>query len=150
MALSDLAVRQAKATGKDYTLADMDGLCLAVTAAGNKVWHFRYYWLGKQKRMSLGSYPEVALRDARALRDEARSLVAKNVNPHSDRKRKRRATVLAGEHTFMAVYEQWLTHRKLSLEEGRQTSLSQIGRVFKKVPRTSPPDHLPDHPPAPA
>ncbi|MCU7376633.1 tyrosine-type recombinase/integrase [Paucibacter sp. O1-1] len=132
MALSDLAVRQAKATGKAYTLADMDGLCLAVTAAGNKVWHFRYYWLGKQKRMSLGSYPEVPLRDARALRDEARTLVAKNVNPHSDRKRKRHATVLAGEHTFMAVYEQWLTHRRLSLEEGRQTSLSQIGRVFKK------------------
>ena len=132
MALSDLAVRQAKATGKDYTLADMDGLCLAVTAAGNKVWHFRYYWLGKQKRMSLGSYPEVALRDARALRDEARALVAKNVNPHSDRKRKRRATILAGDHTFTAVYEQWLTHRKLSLEEGRQTSLAQIGRVFRK------------------
>lgn len=132
MALSDLAVRQAKATGKAYTLADMDGLCLAVTAAGNKVWHFRYYWLGKQKRMSLGSYPEVPLRDARALRDEARTLVAKNVNPHSDRKRKRHATVLAGEHTFMAVYEQWLTHRRLSLEEGRQTSMSQIGRVFKK------------------
>ena len=66
------------------------------------------------------------------LRDEARSLLAKGINPHSERKRKRHAIVLAGEHTFMAVYEQWLAHRRLSLEEGRQTSLEQIGRVFKK------------------
>ena len=42
MALSDLAVRQAKATGKDYTLPDTDGLSLAVTATGGKSWHFRY------------------------------------------------------------------------------------------------------------
>jgi integrase len=52
--------------------------------------------------------------------------------PTRERKRKRHAIVLAGEHTFKAVYEQWLDHRKLSLEEGRQTSLEQIGRVFKK------------------
>ncbi|MFO6064278.1 Arm DNA-binding domain-containing protein, partial [Pseudomonas aeruginosa] len=55
MALSDLAVRQAKATGKAYTLPDLDGLSLAVTAAGGRTWHFRYYWAGKQKGMSLGT-----------------------------------------------------------------------------------------------
>jgi len=32
----------------------------------------------------------------------------------------------------MAVYEQWLAHRRLSLEEGRRPALEQIGRVFKK------------------
>ncbi|MGH8636037.1 MAG: Arm DNA-binding domain-containing protein, partial [Burkholderiales bacterium] len=42
MALSDFAVRQARATGKAYTLADTDGLSLAVTAAGGRTWHFRY------------------------------------------------------------------------------------------------------------
>ena len=46
MALSDLDVRQAKATGKAYTLPDLDGLSLAVTAAGGRTWHFRYYWAG--------------------------------------------------------------------------------------------------------
>lgn len=130
--LSDLAVRQAKATGKPYTLADTDGLSLFVSATGAKAWHFRFSWGGKRDRMSFGTYPALSLKDARALRDEARSLLAKGVNPHSERKRKRHAIVLAGEHTFMAVYEQWLAHRRLSLEEGRQTSLEQIGRVFKK------------------
>ncbi|MGP3790480.1 tyrosine-type recombinase/integrase [Pseudomonas sp. B392_1p] len=130
--LSDLIVRQAKATGKPYTIADSDGLSLFVSATGSKAWHFRFSWGGKRDRMSFGSYPALSLKDARALRDEAHSLIAKGLNPHSERKRKRHAIVLAGEHTFNAVYEQWLAHRRLSLEAGRQTSLEQIGRVFKK------------------
>lgn len=71
MARSDAKVRQAKATGKDLALGDSHGLSLGVSATGSKSWHFRYPWAGKQKRMSLGTYPEVGLRMARALRDEA-------------------------------------------------------------------------------
>jgi hypothetical protein len=81
MALSDMAARRAKATGKAYSLYDTLGLSLAVTANGGKSWHFRYYWLKERKRMSLGTYPEVSLLEARALRDEARALVTKGINP---------------------------------------------------------------------
>ena len=132
MALSDLAVRQAKATGKAYTLPDLDGLSLAVTAAGGRTWHFRYYWAGKQKRISLGTYPEVTLREARSLRDEARALLAKGTNPRVHRKQKRTAVRLADENTFEAVYRKWLKHRGLSLKEGRQTTLSILPRIFDK------------------
>ena len=132
MALSDLAVRQAKATGKAYTLPDTDGLSLAVTATGGKSWHFRYYWLKEPKRMSLGTYPEVSLREARALRDEARALVAKDINPRIHRKQKRAAVKLAGENTFEAIYDKWLAHRELGLKKGRQTTLSILPRVFAK------------------
>jgi hypothetical protein len=34
----------------NYTLGDIDGLSLNVSAHGGKSWHFRYYWLGRQKR----------------------------------------------------------------------------------------------------
>lgn len=132
MALSDLEVRRAKATGKAYTLRDMDGLFLAVTATGGKSWHFRYYLLKEPKRMSLGTYPEVSLREARALRDEARALVAKDINPRIHRKQKRAAVTLAGENTFEAIYKKWLAHRELSLKKGRQTTLSILLRVFAK------------------
>jgi len=132
MALTNVAVRQARATGKDYTLADFDGLSLAVSATGGKSWHFRYYWATKQKRMSLGTYPEVSLREARALRDEARALAAKCINPKIDRKQKRRAVRFSTENSFKTVYLQWLGHRKLELKEGRQSTLSQIQRIFDK------------------
>jgi hypothetical protein len=81
MALSDMSVRQAKATGTAYTLGDIDGLSLNVSAHDGKSWHFRYYWAGKQKRISLGTYPEVSLRQARQARDEARTRLAEGTNP---------------------------------------------------------------------
>ncbi|WP_085706849.1 integrase arm-type DNA-binding domain-containing protein [Pseudomonas sp. B35(2017)] len=130
--LTDLKIRQAKSTDKNYTLSDCDGLYLFVSTSGSKLWHFRYTWLGKRNRFSLGSYPELSLKDARELRDQARALVAKNINPHIERKQKLDAIKIEGENTFVKVYEKWLDHRRLTLEEGRQTSLSIIPRMFQK------------------
>lgn len=131
--LTDLKARQAKATGKSYAIADFDGLYLNVSATGFKAWHFRFSWGGKRELMSFGGYPAISLKEARELRDEARALLAKGVNPHSDRKRRRHKIMLAGDHTFQAVYDKWLAHRSLSLEnEGRQSTPKQIERVFKK------------------
>lgn len=79
MTLSDAAVRHAKPTGKDYTLDDIDGLSLAVAASGGRSWHLRFIWAGKQKRMSLSTYPEISLREARSRRDEVRKLLAQRV-----------------------------------------------------------------------
>ena len=132
MALSDLTVRQAKAADKAYSLPDTDGLGLVVAPTGGKSWHLRYYWLGKQKRISLGNYPEIGLREARTLRDEARALLAKGINPHTDRKQKRHAVKLAADYTFKAVFDAWVEHRRKELKEGRQSTLSQILRIFGK------------------
>lgn len=132
MAISDLTVRQAKAADKTYSLPDTDGLGLVVAPTGGKSWHLRYYWLGKQKRISLGNYPEIGLREARTLRDEARALLAKGINPHTDRKQKRHAVKLAADYTFKAVFDAWVEHRRKELKEGRQSTLSQILRIFGK------------------
>ena len=132
MALSDLAIRQAKATGKAYTLGDRDGLSLAVSPQGGKSWHFRYYWLGKQKRLSLGTYPEVALREARQARDEARSLLAKGVNPKAHRQQKRQSDRLADENTFGVVFEQWIEHHQLKIKTGKGSTHAKLMRIFRK------------------
>jgi hypothetical protein len=106
-----------------------------VTASGGKSWHFRYHGMNAPKRMSLGAYPEVSLREAHALLDEARTLVAKGINPRIHRKRKQMAVKLANENALDAIYGKWLTHRELGLKKGRQTTLSILPQVFaKKVP----------------
>jgi integrase len=130
MALTDTIVRQAKATGKAYTIGDFDGLSLVVSPQGGKSWHFRYYWGGKQKRMSLGSYPEVSLREARQARDEARGLLAKGGNPHTHRKQKRQAVRTASAHTFEAVFQQWIEHRGREIKTGKRSTYSHILRTF--------------------
>ncbi|MDR0736706.1 MAG: Arm DNA-binding domain-containing protein, partial [Zoogloeaceae bacterium] len=130
MALIDTAARQAKAAGKAYTLGDLDGLSLAVSPQGGKSWHFRYYWGGKQKRMSLGTYPEVSLREARQAREEARALLAKGVNPHTHRQQKRQTVRLSSEYTFEAVFHQWLARHALGIQTGERSTYSNILRMF--------------------
>jgi hypothetical protein len=49
-----------------------------------------------------------------------------------ERQQKRQTIRLAGENTFMAVYEKWMGPRQLTRQEGRLSSLEQIRRVFKK------------------
>lgn len=132
MALSDMAVRHARATGKPYSLSDADGLSLYISSGGSKIWHFRYYWFGKQHRMSLGSYPQIGLKDARVLRDETRALVSEGINPCDQRKEQKRAAQVMADNTFGSVYAQWLAFRSLELKEGRQSTLSQIRRIFKR------------------
>jgi hypothetical protein len=100
MALSDRAVRQAKATGTAYTLDDIDGLSLNVSTHGGKSWYFRYYWLGRQKRLSLGIYPETSFRQARRARDETRTLWAKGSPPKFHRQQEQLTARLTDENTF--------------------------------------------------
>ncbi|AHG20712.1 hypothetical protein Z042_14660 [Chania multitudinisentens RB-25] len=128
MALTEITVRQARATGKDYTLYDSHGLSLSIRAQGGKAWLFRYHWHGQQKRLSLGTYPAIGLKAARQRRDEARTLVVQGIDPRTLRQPKTSPSVL----TFHTVYQHWYDFRALSLKTGRQSTLSQIERIFKK------------------
>ena len=79
MALTDLAIRKATATGKVQRHADGGGLYLEVSPAGGKWWRFKYPHGGKEKRLSLGTYPDTGLADARAKHAAARKLLAAGV-----------------------------------------------------------------------
>ena len=81
MALTDTAIRLAKAEATDRKLADSKGLYLLVTAAGSKLWRLKYRIDGKEKKLALGSYPEVGLKVARARRDAARQLAQAGRDP---------------------------------------------------------------------
>jgi integrase len=107
MPLTDTAVRQAKPADKSFTLTDTSGLSLFVAPNGTKSWHFRFSWHGKQPRMSLGTYPEIPLKDARELRDQARALVAKGSDPRSTRREEKRAASSSAVKTFEVVANEW-------------------------------------------
>jgi hypothetical protein len=81
----------------------------------------------------VGHLPEVSLLEARALRDEARALVTKGINPRVHRNQKRFATKLAAENIFEALYLRWRDFKALSLRTGRQSRLSQIDRIFRRM-----------------
>ncbi len=85
MALTDIKVRTAKPTDKQYKLTDGNGMHLLVHPNGSRYWRLQYRYGGKQKMLALGVYPDVSLADARARRDEARKLLANGIDPGEKR-----------------------------------------------------------------
>lgn len=132
MPLTDTAVRQAKPAAKDYTLTDADGLSLFVATNGTKSWHFRFRLHEKQSRLSLGTYPELSLRDARAARDEYRTLVAKGIDPRLERRQSKQAASAQAVTTFEYVAERWYEFKSPRLTDGRKGSAAQSRRYLDK------------------
>ena len=81
MALTDRAIRAAKASGTIAKLSDGSGLQLWVTPDGAKRWRLAYRYNGRQKTLAIGVYPTTGLRDAREARDQARRLLAAGQDP---------------------------------------------------------------------
>ena len=86
MVLTTVAIKAAKGRGKPYKLADSDGLHLLVLPTGGRYWRMNYRYLGKQKSLAFGVWPEVELADARAKRDGARRALARGVDPSEQSK----------------------------------------------------------------
>ena len=79
MPLTDTAIRKAKPRDKPRKLYDSRGLYLEIAPRGTKAWRFKYRFADKEKRISMGIYPEVSLKLARERRDDARKLLARNL-----------------------------------------------------------------------
>ena len=106
MALTDTVIRKAKAKDSAYRLSDGGSMYLWVTAAGGKLWRWKYRFDGREKLMSFGSYPDVSLAQIRERHAEARRLLAFGVDPMAQRK----AEKATAEISFQIVPLRWLEH----------------------------------------
>jgi hypothetical protein len=86
---------------------DGSGLSLFIATNGTKSWHFRFTWHGKQPRMSLGTYSEITLKEAREQREHARALVAKGIDLWLQRREEKRAAASEAVKTFEVVANEW-------------------------------------------
>ncbi len=101
MSLTNSAIRALKPRDKSYKVADEKGLYVQVTPSGGKLWRVKFRAAGGvEKKLSLGAYPDVSLRQARDLRDEARSLLARGVDPAEKKRRDGRAAKVNATNTF--------------------------------------------------
>lgn len=111
MKLSDVTIKSTKPADKPKTktLWDGHGLHLCITPTGGKLWRWKYRFEGKERLMSLGSYPELSLSAARTKHQKLRTrLVADGVDPMADRQ----AEKARSENTFAVIAAQWHEHWK--------------------------------------
>ncbi len=112
VALTDVAIRNAKPKDKSYKMGDSGGLYLFVTPAGGKLWRVKFRIAGKEKVLSLGNWPAVSLAAARKERDKAKEALAVGLDPAREKQQaKHRAKVAAGD-TFGEIGREFLDKRK--------------------------------------
>lgn len=107
MPLADITIRTAKGAEKRQRLNDGGGLYLEISPAGGKWWRFKYRFDGAEKRLSLGVYPDVGLKDARERRDELRRLLASGVDPSANRKVQNASKAKRAAGSFEAIGREW-------------------------------------------
>jgi integrase len=108
--LTDKALRALKPQDHIYSVADGDGLSVEVWPNGAMYWRFRYRHGGKAKRLSLGVYPEVTLKEARDRLAAARALLRDGADPSRQQKQAKRDAMGAAEREFAKVAADWLAH----------------------------------------
>ncbi|NIE52593.1 tyrosine-type recombinase/integrase [Pantoea sp. Ap-870] len=132
MALTDIKVRTAKPTDKQYKLTDGSGMHLLVHPNGSKYWRLQYRFDGKQKMLALGVYPDVSLADARTRRDEARKLLANSIDPGD--KKKNDKVEQEEARTFEQLAIEWhATNKKWSEEHSRRVLKSLEDNLFPAI-----------------
>lgn len=112
MKLTNTVIHNTKPGQKTQRLFDGNGLYLEVSPSGGKWWRFKYRLHGKEKRLSLGTYPEVTLKEARNRRDEARKLLSNGVDPSAHRKATKAVSAQQAANSFEGIAREWFTQRK--------------------------------------
>ena len=107
MALSETAIRSAKPEPRPKKLSDGGGLFLLLNPNGSRWWRLKYRFGGKEKQLSLGTYPDVSLKDARERREEARKKLAAGYDPGEARKAQKTAEKDRAANSFEVVAREW-------------------------------------------
>lgn len=131
MPLTEVAIRTAKPGEKPYKLADEKGLFLLINPSGSKWWRLKFRVDGKEKLLSLGTYPDIGLKKARADRDDARKMLAIGIDPSQHRKATKAARVELSANSFEVICREWLENKRSNVEEAQYKKA--LARLEKDV-----------------
>lgn len=110
--LTEPKLKAAKSKDKEYKLFDGGGLYLLIRPTGKKYWKYKYRFHGKEKKLSIGVYPEIGLKQARQIHTQAKELLAQNIDPSLYKQREKERQVHIAINTFSALTSEWLEVKK--------------------------------------
>lgn len=122
-ALTDTKIKSLKARADRYRTSDTGGLMLEIMPSGSKIWRYRYQLHGvRQPSLTIGSYPEIGLADARKRRDEWAGLVARGESP----KRAVQTAKSAMLNTVSAFGAEWLNEQIVGKSKSYVTTMRRL------------------------
>lgn len=127
MAMTEKQIKAIQPEGKIRRYTDGRGLYLEVSPKGGKWWRFKYQFDSKEKRISLGVYPSVSLKEAREAAQAARELLRNGVDPSAAKRSPAPQAVLS----FQSVAEEWL-QKQLGLWTDAHTAKT-TSRLTEKI-----------------
>ncbi|MDA8161143.1 MAG: integrase arm-type DNA-binding domain-containing protein [Desulfobacteraceae bacterium] len=127
--LTDAKIKAAKPKNAEYKIFDGGGLYVLVTPSGGKLWRLKYRAGGKEKKLAIGSYPEVSLAEARHKRDQARTYLASGTDP-AEVKKKEKAKA-DGTNSFETVAREW--HDRFKAEWSIGHAEAVLARLSRDV-----------------
>jgi integrase len=113
MSLTATAVKQAKPKTKSFKISDGRGMYLQVMPNGSKYWRMKYRYLGREKTLALGVYPDVSLAEARRRREEARAMLANGTDPSEQKRITKLACFEEASNSFKSVSLEWFSKKML-------------------------------------
>ena len=123
MLLTDIKIRTAKAKEKPYKLADERGLYLLIVVQGSKYWRLKYRFMGKEKVLAIGVYPEISLSEVREKRDNAKKQLANEIDPGILKQVSKRADQATLENSFEAMAREWFAKYSIAWVKGHSTKI---------------------------
>jgi integrase len=112
MPLTDMQIRKAIPSDKQYKLNDGGGLSLLVRPTGTMSWICKLTINGKEQRLTFGTYPQVSLKEARARRDEAKLEMMRGGDPVQRRRQEKLAAQVRAGNLFEDVAEEFIAKRE--------------------------------------
>ncbi|NCA28945.1 MAG: DUF4102 domain-containing protein [Proteobacteria bacterium] len=107
MPLTDIKVKNAKPTDKQYKLTDGEGMYLLIHPNGGKYWRLKYKFAGKEKLLALGTYPNISLLEARQKRFNAKKLIADKIDPSQLKQEHKLQTLVNAKNSFENIALEW-------------------------------------------
>jgi integrase len=111
-----------------YQVQEPGGLGLRVTPNGTKTFFYRYNFFGRPRRMTLGVYPEISLKDAREQQSDAKKLLNKDIDPgeHAIVERKREFEAETVKELVNEYLEKWAKVNKKSWKEDERVLNKEV------------------------
>jgi integrase len=128
--LSVVQIRALKPAQRPFKVFDSDGLYLLVQPSGALLWRFRYRCCGVERKLSLGSFPDITLQQARRKRDEAKAELEDGIDPVEEKRQRRLKAELAAQTTFELVAQEYIQKME---REGRSPATIKKARWFLEL-----------------